>query len=46
MQPGSAYQMSVEHAILNTSLEHAVPAFATFATTTFLDLKTHRIRYW
>lgn len=40
MQPASAYQLSVEHAILNTSLEHGVPAFATFATTTFLDLKT------
>lgn len=40
MQPEHAYQLSVEHAILNTSLEHGVPAFATFATTTFLDLKT------
>ena len=40
MQPENAYQLSVEHAILDTSIEHDVPAFATFATTTFLDLKT------
>lgn len=40
MNPESAYQLSVEHAILDTSIEHGVPAFATFATTTFLDLKT------
>ena len=40
MQPQSAYQLSVEHAILDTFKEHGVPAFATFATTTFLDLKT------
>ncbi len=40
LQPENAYQLSVEHAILDTSLEHDVPAFATFATTTFLDLKT------
>mgnify|MGYP001388330564 CR=1 FL=1 len=36
----NAYQLSVEHAILETSIEHDVPAFATFATTTFLELKT------
>lgn len=40
MRPENAYQLSVEHAILDTSIEHDVPAFATFATTTFLDLKT------
>jgi|TARA_B100001059_G_scaffold191395_1_gene194529 hypothetical protein len=40
LHPENAYQLSVEHAILNTSLEHGVPAFATFATTTFLDLMT------
>ena len=43
LHPGNAYQLSVEHAILNTSIEHGVPAFATFATTTFLDLKTSGI---
>ena len=36
----NAYQLSVEHAILDTSLENSVPAIATFATTTFLELKT------
>ena len=40
MHPENAYQISVEHAILNTSFEHDVPAFATFASTTFLDLMT------
>jgi hypothetical protein len=38
--PENAYQLSVEHAILDTSINYGVPAFATFATTTFLDLKT------
>jgi hypothetical protein len=38
--PENAYQVSVEHAILDTSTNYGVPAFATFATTTFLDLKT------
>jgi hypothetical protein len=38
--PENAYQVSVEHAILDTSSNYGVPAFATFATTTFLDLKT------
>jgi hypothetical protein len=36
----NAYQLSVEHAILDTSMEHGVPAIGTFATTTFLELKT------
>jgi len=30
----------VEHAVLDTTMEHEVPAFATFATTTFLNIKT------
>mgnify|MGYP001556271058 FL=1 len=38
--PASAYQLSVEHAVLDTSKEHGVIGFSTFATTTFLDLKT------
>ena len=38
--PASAYQLSVEHAVLDTSEEHDVIGFATFATTTFLDLRT------
>jgi hypothetical protein len=38
--PASAYQLSVEHAVLDTSREHGVIGFGTFATTTFLDLRT------
>ena len=38
--PENVYQLSVEHAILDTSIEYAVPAFATYATTTFLDIHT------
>jgi hypothetical protein len=38
--PASAYQLSVEHAVLDTSSEHGVIGFATFASTTFLDLRT------
>ncbi len=38
--PDNAYQLSVEHAVLDTAREHGVTAFATFATTTFLDIKT------
>jgi hypothetical protein len=38
--PENAYQLSVEHAVLDTSTEHGVVGFATFATTTFLDLVT------
>lgn len=38
--PENAYQLSVEHAVLDTSREHGVTAFATFATTTFLDIHT------
>jgi hypothetical protein len=38
--PASVYQLSVEHAVLDTSREQGVIGFATFATTTFLDLRT------
>jgi len=38
--PENVYQLSVEHAVLDTTTEHEVTAFATFATTTFLDIKT------
>ena len=34
------YQLSVEHAVLDTSKEHDVVGFATFASTTFLDINT------
>jgi hypothetical protein len=40
LRPDNVYQLSVEHARLNTSREHDVVAFATFASTTFLDLQT------
>ena len=38
--PGNVYQLQVEHAVITTSLEHGVPGLATFATTTFLDVRT------
>ena len=38
--PDNIYQLSVEHAVLDTSLEHGVVGFGTFATTTFLDIRT------
>ena len=38
--PDNIYQLQVEHAVLDTTIEHGVPAFATFATTTFLDIRT------
>ena len=38
--PENIYQLSVEHAILDTGIEHGVTAFATFASTTFLDIHT------
>jgi len=38
--PDNVYQLSVEHAVLDTSIEHGVVGFATFATTTFLDIRT------
>ena len=38
--PENAYQLSVEHAILDTTITKGVPGLATFATTTFLDIMT------
>jgi hypothetical protein len=38
--PENAYQLSVEHAIVDTSITKGVPGLATFATTTFLDIMT------
>ena len=38
--PENVYQLSVEHAVLDTTLEHNVPAFATYASTTFLDIRS------
>ena len=38
--PENVYQLSVEHAVLDTSMQHEVVAFATFASTTFLDIRT------
>jgi len=38
--PENAYQLSVEHAIVDTTITKGVPGFATFATTTFLDIMT------
>lgn len=39
--PGQAYSMYVEHALLpHTQNEHGVPAFATFAASTYLDFTT------
>jgi hypothetical protein len=40
LEPENVYQLSVEHAVLDTGIEHEVVAFATFATTTFLDIHT------
>jgi hypothetical protein len=36
----NVYQLSVEHAVLDTSKEQGVTAFATFASTTFLEMHT------
>lgn len=36
----NVYQMAVEHAMLDTSTDRGVVAFATHATTTFLDITT------
>ena len=36
----NVYQLSVEHAVLDTGVEHGVVDFATFATTTFLQIRT------
>ncbi|MEC7369775.1 MAG: hypothetical protein VX709_10870 [Pseudomonadota bacterium] len=40
LMPENAYQLSVEHAIVDTTIMDGVPGFATFATTTFLDIMT------
>jgi hypothetical protein len=40
LRPENVYQLQVEHAVLDTSMEHGVVGFATFATTTFLDIRT------
>jgi len=40
LMPENAYQLSVEHAIVDTTIANGVPGFATFATTTFLDIMT------
>lgn len=38
--PENVYQLSVEQAVLDTSIEHEVIAYGTFATTTFLEIHT------
>ncbi|MFT7177273.1 MAG: hypothetical protein ACJAUG_003281 [Halioglobus sp.] len=38
--PENVYQLSVEHAVLDTGIAHGVIAFSTFATTTFVDIHT------
>lgn len=43
MRPDNAYQLSVEHAVLDTTLHLGVPGFATFATTTFTEFSTSGI---
>ncbi|MFT5484931.1 MAG: hypothetical protein ACI9GW_003600 [Halieaceae bacterium] len=40
LQPEQTYQISVEHAVLDTTIHNGVPGFATFATTTFQDIQT------
>lgn len=41
LAPGQSYQMYVEHAILpHTQDEHGMPAFTTFAASTYMDFKT------
>lgn len=39
--PGQTYSMYVEHALLpHTQKDHGMPAFATFAASTYMDFKT------
>ncbi len=38
--PENVYQLSVEHAVMDTGIEHEVTAFSTFATTTFAEIHT------
>ena len=41
LEPGQTYSMYVEHALLpNTQKDHGMPAFATFAASTYMDFKT------
>lgn len=41
LAPGQTYSMYVEHALLpNTQKDYGMPAFATFAASTYMDFKT------
>lgn len=41
LEPGQTYSMYVEHALLpNTQKDYGMPAFATFAASTYMDFKT------
>ena len=41
LAPGQTYSMYVEHAVLpDTRRHHGVPAFATFAASTYMDFRT------
>ena len=41
LDPGQTYSMYVEHALLpNTQKDYGMPAFATFAASTYMDFKT------
>ncbi|MGI9205341.1 MAG: hypothetical protein ACR2Q3_15100 [Woeseiaceae bacterium] len=41
LEPGQTYSMYVEHALLpNTQQDYGMPAFATFAASTYMDFKT------
>lgn len=40
LEPGSSYQLFVEQAELDTSKSNGIPEIATWATTSFLDIKT------
>ena len=40
MDPGGFYQVSVEHAVMDTNYVGNVPTIATYAATSFLDFNT------
>jgi hypothetical protein len=41
LEPGQTYSMYVEHALLpHTQKDHGMPAFATFAASTYMDFQT------
>ena len=41
LKPGQTYSMYVEHALLpNTQKDYGMPAFATFAASTYMDFQT------